>query len=237
MLTSQQNKAQESSLQISERLFAIAESLPKNAIVCDVGSDHGYLPLYLLSSQRCRKVIVTDLNEMPLQRAKEALLAAGFQNQCDFYLTDGIEAILDQSPDVYVIAGMGGETIAEIIRAGGDVTPETLILQPMTGAEKLRKYLCDNGFDIIDGGICEAQDKLYQCMVCTYTGAPYTLTQAELELGRENIEREHSPLFLQMLERLIKKTERAIEGRRLRGLDSSELSELLSQLKDIEKEH
>lgn len=149
MLTWQTNKSGDKHRpDLSARLSVIAESLPRGGVVCDVGSDHGALALYLLEKQYCSKAIVTDLNSRPLARAKENLTAAGVAHRALFLLTDGICDVLSYQPDAFVIAGMGGETISGILdRAKGKILPKTVfILQPMTRIVHLRRYLYESGF-------------------------------------------------------------------------------------------
>jgi hypothetical protein len=81
--------------------------------------------------------------------------------------------------------------------------------------------------------MAKAQDKLYQCIVCEYDGVERSLSPAALELGEENINGEHTPVFTEALENLINKTERAIEGRKKGGLDNTDLLKLLSELNEI----
>lgn len=158
MPTLQQSKHSPSVPVLSDRLRAIARGLPKNGVICDVGSDHGALPLYLLSEGLCRRAIVTDLNEAPLNRARLALEGAGVAGVADFVLTDGILDVLPMRPDAFVIAGMGGDTIAGILSRGlPQLKPGAYFaLQPMTKEERLRAFLCRNGFLIEDEiSVCE----------------------------------------------------------------------------------
>jgi len=152
MLTLLQSKENSSAPELSERLCAVARGLPKNGVICDVGSDHGALPLFLLREGLCSRVIVTDLNEAPLFRAKIALEKAGLSERSEFVLTDGIADILPMHPNAFVIAGMGGDTIAGILSRGlsGLEKGTVFALQPMTKEERLRAFLYENGFFIED---------------------------------------------------------------------------------------
>lgn len=155
---------------LSERLSAIADRLPKDSVVCDVGSDHGALPLFLLKSGRCRRAIVTDLNRLPLERAKKALSEEGVAHLADFVLTDGIEAVIPCRPDAFVIAGMGGETIAGILSRGvsGLNVGASFILQPMSRAAYLRKYLYENGFLITEETVVAENGKAFPIFCAVY---------------------------------------------------------------------
>ncbi len=173
MLTLPQNKvASFPPTALSARLSAIAESLPRGGMICDVGSDHGLLPLFLLEKGYCKSAIVTDLNPLPLKRAEHTLSQAGFSDRCQFILTDGISEILLQKPSAFVIAGMGGETIAGILeRAKDRILPETYFaLQPMTRPHLLRRFLYENGFRITGEKVVSENKKLFFVMFVTYDG-------------------------------------------------------------------
>ena len=133
---------------LSDRLCAIARGLPDGGVVCDVGSDHGALPLYLLQTNQCETAIVTDLNPAPLQRARGNLEEAGLSHRAEFILTDGIADVLVHKPDAFVIAGMGGDTIAGILHRALSQIPNGCFfaLQPMTKEERLRAFLYESGF-------------------------------------------------------------------------------------------
>ncbi|MBR4288021.1 MAG: SAM-dependent methyltransferase [Clostridia bacterium] len=155
---------------LSERLSAIADRVPKDCVVCDIGSDHGILPLYLLKTGHCRRAIVTDLNRLPLDRAKKSLEDEGVDHLADFYLTDGIEEVARLRPDAYVIAGMGGETIAGILSRGISQLPvgSYFILQPMSREVFLRKFLYENGFHIKEEVIVCENEKSFPVFCVLY---------------------------------------------------------------------
>jgi len=219
------------------RLSLAASFVREGSVVADIGTDHAYLPIYLVLSGISKKAIAADINEGPLERARLNCEKYDVSGRISFCLSDGLKELplTEASVTDIVICGMGGELIASIIDASDYVKhPDVrLILQPMSQAAKLRAYLSENGFCTVDGGMTRAQDKLYQCIVCHYDGAIRSLSPAELELGRENINGERSSVFWEALDRLILKTERAIDGRRLGGLDNSSLEVLLRELYEI----
>ena len=159
---------------LSLRLSTIASLVPKGAIVCDVGTDHGFLPIFLMKSGKARSVIATDINEKPLKKAEENLKKAKAEG-ITLRLCDGLSGIKRGDTDTVIIAGMGGEVISGILKSGKEITENadiTLILQPTTSPEFLRKYLYETGYDIIKEIAVEEKGKLYSVMLVNFSGNP-----------------------------------------------------------------
>ena len=159
---------------LSLRLSTIASLVPKGAIVCDVGTDHGFLPIFLMKSGKARSVIATDINEKPLKKAEENLKKAKAEG-ITLRLCDGLSGIKRGDTDTVIIAGMGGEVISGILKSGKEITENadiTIILQPTTSPEFLRKYLYETGYDIIKEIAVEEKGKLYSVMLVNFRGIP-----------------------------------------------------------------
>ena len=156
---------------LSPRLKEAAALVRKVDTIADIGTDHAYLPIYLIAHNICRRVIASDLRTGPLENARANVEAAGFGDRIELRLSDGLTAYrADEAQDI-VITGMGGILIAEIL----DKTPwlkrgdKHLVLQPMTHAEILRAYLMANGYRILRESVCEDDGKLYCFMSCIHT--------------------------------------------------------------------
>lgn len=134
------------------RLECIKSMVTKCNTAADIGTDHGYVAEMLLNDNTCERIIATDLNEGPLNRAIEYLTSKKLNSKCDFRLGNGLCVLNENEAQAIVIAGMGGELIADIIEVSKHIAKKTsqLILQPMTTAERLRRYLYENGFKIVD---------------------------------------------------------------------------------------
>ena len=123
-------------LQLQPRLQLLADLVPQDARFADIGTDHGYLPVWLLQQGRIVSAIAADIGEEPLQHARRTAEEYGI-GKIEFRLCDGLKGIQPQEADTIVIAGMGGETMIHILSAApwtkvpGAVT---LLLQPMTKA-------------------------------------------------------------------------------------------------------
>ena len=156
---------------LSKRLSLAASFVKRGSKVCDVGTDHGYLPLFLYKEGRVESVCATDINEKPLENAKRTFMAEG-ACEIPLYLCDGLEKIDRNIADTVIIAGMGGEVISGIIDRASFVKDGSvsLILQPMTAARELRIYLSENGFFVEREEAVEDGGRVYSVMLARYDG-------------------------------------------------------------------
>ena len=180
-----------SNTELDNRLLACASLVRQGSVAADIGSDHAYLPIYLVRHKISPRAIASDINEGPVNRAKMNVRLSQLSDKIDVLLADGLDKAASYKPDDIIIAGMGGELIRDILNASEYVknTGVRLILQPMTMPHILREYLADNGFNITDEKICAAQDKYYQIICAQYDGVKRSFTEHELLLGKINIER------------------------------------------------
>ena len=102
---------------LDERLKTVAALVRPGSRVADIGTDHGYLPVYLVKEGICPRAIAADLRSGPLESARRHVTAAGLSDRIDLRLGDGLTPIEPQEVDDMIIAGMGGETIAGILAA------------------------------------------------------------------------------------------------------------------------
>ena len=132
------------------RLCAVASMIRQGSILADIGSDHGYLACELVKNEICPRAYACDISEGPLARAGETIEKYGLSGRVEAFLSDGLCAFVNIPVDDIVIAGMGGELIARIIGASPWIYREDIrfILQPMSKAERLRRWLYANGFEI-----------------------------------------------------------------------------------------
>ncbi len=156
-------------INLSLRLKTIASLVPLGARVCDVGTDHALLPIYLKQSGIAKTVIATDLNKKPLENAAKNIEEYGVSD-ISLRLCDGLSAVSRDEADTVIIAGMGGEVMTAILSSCKWIKSKeiTLVLQPTTSAEILRKYLLDNGFEIeSETPLCDNK-KLYSIMLARF---------------------------------------------------------------------
>ena len=221
---------------LDSRMLRIADCVPSGAILADIGTDHGKLPVYLAQKDKIKRAVAADINEMPLQKAINNIKTNNLQNKIDTYLTNGLQGVEKFSPDCVVIAGIGGELIEQILEEGTiDKNNVKFIIQPMTKEGSLRKYLCKNGYLITDEHIVK-EGKLYQIICAEYDGNVRAISEAESLVGKINIEKAEE-LFGELIERVIDRTLVKIEGKKRANLDVTEETDCLKQLTDIKEKY
>ncbi len=153
-------------IQLSKRLSAACEMVPQGSRVVDVGTDHGFVPIYLMEKHKAAHVIAMDVNEGPLQRATDHVREYGFENDIELRLSDGLLELKDNEADTMVCAGMGGLLMLRILDEGRPVRKgiTTMILQPQSDLYSFRKYLREQGFFIADEREIFEEGKYYTAM-------------------------------------------------------------------------
>ena len=154
------------------RLAAAAEFVKEGTVAADVGTDHGYLICHLVTEGICTRGYATDINLKPLESAKNLISELGLEDKIETVLTDGLNGLPEDEIDEVLICGMGGETICKILEAQEWVKSERvhLVLQPMSRADILRRWLCENGWKIDEEKAMEVEKHLYTVLSVYYTG-------------------------------------------------------------------
>lgn len=196
---------------LSPRLRAAAEQVPFGARLTDVGTDHAYLPAALLLEGRISGAIAADVNPGPLRRAEETVRTYGLEASLTLRLTDGLTGIGPEETDTVVIAGMGGELIAQIVSQAPWTRDVLLLLQPMTAQAALRQWLLTHGYVISKETLVREGEKFYQLLTVRGGEETRPYTPGELWAGRQTREME-SPHRLAFLEQLVSRRRRALEG-------------------------
>lgn len=173
--------AWEKSISLDSRLSLIAEMLGSCDCCADIGSDHGRLGAFLVQNRRAQRVCLTDISAASLEKARRLVALTGLSAHVGFYVGDGARA-LEESVDAAVIAGMGGETIAEIVEgAQGRLDGARLILQPNVAAPELRRRLNAAGWRIEDEALAKDGRRIYLVMRCAQ--GSQSLSEREIEVG------------------------------------------------------
>ena len=214
-----------------KRLDVILSLLPAGCRLADIGCDHAYIPISALKTGKAAFAYASDVREGPLSRAEKNVCAAGLSGKTVLKLANGLDGAEEYSPDTIVIAGMGGELIAEIIGRAPFVKTDkiTLILQPMTCADELRGYLLSNGFEILRERLAYEERHIYQIIVCRFTNKAQKYSEAELEVGKDHEDKELVPA---LYKKYTAKYEKIIKGKTKAGMDAQKERAILNELRE-----
>ncbi len=156
---------------LKKRLIICSEFVKENSVVADVGTDHGYLPVYLIKNNISKKAFACDINEKPLYSAKKTVKDNNLEDKIELVLSDGLKNVDFKDITDVVIAGMGGELISKILSECDWIKNGiNLVLQPMTKHDSLRKWLYKNGFKILKEKVVAEDSFIYTIINATYCG-------------------------------------------------------------------
>ena len=200
-------------MEIKGRLNLIADKVPVCEVLCDVGTDHAYLPVYLIKQGKCGRIIASDAKAGPIRVARKNITLYGMEDKIETRLGYGIETIEENEADVIVIAGMGGELIVEILRRGIKKAKRCrcLILQAMNSIDILHRWLYENGFNIYDEELAVEGEKIY-CVICAkWTGEEGAEDCLYYYIGKKLVEK-HDPLLPAYIKKSITRLDKAISS-------------------------
>ncbi|NYF24563.1 tRNA (adenine(22)-N(1))-methyltransferase TrmK [Sporosarcina sp. JAI121] len=166
---------------LSNRLEAVASFVNKGAVVADIGSDHAYLPCFLIHTGKVRKAVAGEVAKGPYESAVKNVLREGLSEVITIRLADGLFAIEESDAvDTVTIAGMGGPLIATILDRGKERLAHInrIITQPNIYARAIREWAVVNGWKVADERILKEDGKLYEIIVLEKGQSAY----GELEL-------------------------------------------------------
>lgn len=182
-------------MELSKRLYAVAGLVTEGASVADIGTDHGYIPIYLVQQGIASHVIAMDINKGPLERAKMHIIGHGLKEQIETRLSDGLAAVAPGEVDTMIAAGMGGGLVIRILTEGKEVadTITSFVLQPQSEIQRVRRYLNEHGYRIIQEDMVEEDGKYYPMMRVVH-GEAEDYTACEYLYGRCLLRNQHPVL-------------------------------------------
>ncbi len=156
-------------MKLDRRLSAVAELVNNTDTLADIGSDHAYLPAYLLLNQKIKRAIVSDVNEGPLENGRNTCVSLKIDDKCDFRLGSGLDVLKENEADTITMCGMGGELMTNLLakHVNVAVSAKYLILQPQSAYEMLREFLYDNGIGVIDERIIKDRHLYYRIILAS----------------------------------------------------------------------
>jgi len=184
------------------RIKLIADMIPECTILSDIGTDHAYIPIYMVKNEKCKKAIACDVREGPVAVASRHIRQYGLEDRIEARLGSGLKPVSEDEMDVCVIAGMGGVLIQEILEE--DIKKaklaKALVLQPMNCIEMVREWLYQNGFEIYDEGLINEGFRIYNVIVARWTGKIMSKDQLYYYIGEKLIEKK-DPLLRKYIQR------------------------------------
>ena len=183
-------------MQLSQRLSSVASMVTAGNCLADVGTDHGYVPIYLYERNVIPRAIAMDVNKGPLERAALHIAESGMKDAIETRLSDGLNALKPGEADSIVIAGMGGPLMIRILSAYPEVTASAkeLILQPQSEIPELRIWLYEQGYEIVEEHMVYEEGKYYPMFKAIKNPEAKKLSYLEYKFGRLEVLKEKDVL-------------------------------------------
>ncbi len=218
-------------MELSKRLTAVAGLVTEGASVADIGTDHGYVPIYLAETKRCPHIIAMDIHKGPLEKARQHIREHSLEEKIETRLSDGLAALEAREADTVIAAGMGGRLVIQILKNDPEKTAgiREFILQPQSDIPMVRAYLNENGFCLAGEDMVEEDGKYYPVMKLKH-GREAAYSEEELLFGRLLLKNRH-PVLRQFLQKEKERIETVQSGLRLHPGER-----VLTRYQELEKE-
>lgn len=218
-------------MELSKRLQAVADLVSNDLVVADIGTDHGYIPIYLVEAEKCKRAFAMDINEGPLLRAKEHIAEHGLTEKIEVRQSDGVKALDVGECESVVVAGMGGALAIKIMEDGRDIfhSLKEFVLQPQSELEKVRQYLCQNGYCVIAEDMVLEDGKFYP-MMKVINGQASEYSMIELRYGKGLLEQKH-PILKMFLKKEVQTKELI-----LKSLESESGEHIRNRVQELQSE-
>lgn len=202
-------------MKLSKRLKTVAAFVPEGCRLADVGTDHGYVPIYLMQEEKVSHAIAMDVRPGPLKRAQDHIRAAGLEDQISVRLSDGLLKLKPGEADCVVIAGMGGELVIHILEEGRFLWDHIRywVLSPHSEIDKVRRFLEKESFSVEKETMLEEEGKYYTVMgfVKTKGDSGRMFREIDYRYGRHLLESKN-PVLLKFLKKEQEETEKLLKG-------------------------
>lgn len=224
-------------MNIGARLEAVASLIDKGAILADIGTDHAYLPTYLIEKNIITKALACDIAAGPCEAARQTVAMHGLKKQIEVRLGGGLTVLEPGEAESIAICGMGASTIIMIFEESPEVlaSAKQLVLQPMAGAPTLRKWLGEHGWEIKEEKLVDDAPHFYE-IISARKGEVKNYTLAEQYLGPK-LSASKPELFSKHLARQCESCERLLEnmGKSEKAKASAKYQETFALLKLLEE--
>lgn len=228
-------------MNLDNRLQAVADFVPLDSSVADIGTDHGYLALHLYEKNSDRKIIAADLNAGPCEAARKTFAEAGVEDVA-VRQGNGLEALSAGEVGCVCIAGMGGKLIADILANCPDVFAELkcAVLQPQNAASELRKWLLAHNWELADETLAKVDGRIYQIIKAQPSDGDFKeYTEKEMLAGPILLEKGHELLsehvqgIIEGLSKVVSGLQKASELKLEQAVKLQKTQEMIEELKQI----
>lgn len=215
-------------IKLTPRLQCVADMVKPCRLVADIGTDHAYIPMYLVQNGVAERAIASDVVDGPVKIAKENIAEQGLLNKIAVTKAYGLKAVADA--EIAVIAGMGGKLICDILKEDIAIAKsfESMVLQPMTCQDDLRRFLHQNGFAIIEERLAKEDDKIYN-ILAVEKGQQFFEDEFYYFTGKLVFDNKDELL----VEYLHKKAE--VIKKRIIGMEKSQNAEIFAECRRLEE--
>ncbi len=218
-------------VKLTPRLSAVASLVKGGGIIADIGTDHGYLPIYLVQTGKVQTAIAADIGKEPLKNAEKSVEYYDLGDKISLRLSDGLREFKSTDAQEIIFAGMGGTLIAEKLSETPWVKDENIhfIFQPQSRAEDLREFLYQNGFEILNELATHEARRVYITFDAVYTGAVKSFSQADCFMGKLP----HTEDAHKHLEGQLKRLEEKYNALTTCGKETGELLSTITAVKEF----
>lgn len=219
--------------EIGERLGACASYVREGSRVADIGTDHAFLPIWLVMKSKCASAIASDINEMPARKAADNVKKYQVADKVKVFTSDGLEKIGPDDVDDIIIAGMGAEVISDIVEQAKWLQNKKyrLILQPMSRTECLRKRLFDLGFDIVDEKIVCEGNRIYIVVCAEYSAEKKKYSLLDIYAGcQDGVIDENRRFLLKKQIKVLRNKAKAFEEGTAEYIELSETADKIEHM-------
>lgn len=187
-------------IELSGRLQAVSQFVTEGSRVCDVGCDHGFVPIYLVQNKISPYVIAMDAKEGPLRQARLHIGQYELEDSIETRLSKGLSSYQTGEADTLICAGMGGNLITSIMEAEKEKTASfrELIFQPQSELAEFRRFLRMQGYCLTEENMIEEEGKFYsvlKAVKCREETLPYE--ESEEETWQQRMEDRYGPILLE----------------------------------------
>lgn len=175
----------EPGMKLSPRLYAISRLIQPGRVCADIGADHAQLAIFLVEQKLAPRVIVTDIAREPYERAQKAAIGSPWAHLIDLRQGDGLQPLKPGEADTVIIAGLGGDAIADILCSDWNKSEsfEQYIMQPMSRAWVLRNTLAERGWTITTEQVIRERARFFIVIEAAPGSNPYRLSPLEADIG------------------------------------------------------